>query len=192
MPGPLFTNDNTIPVRVTHRVSHNLSIAGGRNPTNYTAVKTVKHLHTSPIATFRMCLLNMRSVREKGLIVKDFPVENDLDALILAETWLRPGNVDAVAVGTLCPTGYRFIHGPRISNTSGGGIGFLFKETLDVNSNVCDNFETFEIMHVRLKSTKGIRILCVYRPPDVSSYALFSIRNLVDSLSEYWLNTLVV
>ena len=87
-------------------MSHNLSITSGHDPTNYTAVKAVKHLHTSSFAAFRMCLLNARSVRGKGLIVKDFTVENDLEALILTETCLRLGNVDAVAVGTLCPTWY--------------------------------------------------------------------------------------
>ena len=63
---------------------------------------------------FRMCLLNVRSARNKGVTVKDFTVDHDLDALIITETWL----------GTLYPTGYRFLHVPRYDNTTfGGGIG---------------------------------------------------------------------
>ena len=79
-----------------------------------------------------------------------------------------------VEISTLCPTGYRFLHVPQYDNTTfGGGIGFLFKETLDINSKVCDNFETFKVMDVLLKSIENIRILCVYRPPNERSYALF-------------------
>ena len=49
----------------------------------------------------------------------------------------------------------------------------MFKETLDINTKVCDNFETFELMDVLLKSIENIRILCVYYPPNERSYALF-------------------
>ena len=47
------------------------------------------------------------------MIVKDYVVDNDIDIMALTETWLQPGNTDDVEVGTLCPTGYRFLHVPR-------------------------------------------------------------------------------
>ena len=50
--------------------------------------------------------------------------------------------------------------------TFGGGIGFLFKESLAVNTNVCETFKSFELMDISLKGAKAVRILCVYRPPD--------------------------
>ena len=56
---------------------------------------------------------------------------------------LRPGNADAIALGTLCPSGYWFLHVPRITETFGGGIRFLFKESLAVNTNVCETFKSF-------------------------------------------------
>ena len=65
-----------------------------------------RDLQHSLIAPFQLSLLNVRSIREKGLIVKDFTVEHDLDALIITETWLRPGNVDAIAVGTPVDIGF--------------------------------------------------------------------------------------
>ena len=67
---------------------------------------------TSHAINFR--LLNSRS------ILKDFVVDKDIDLLALTETWLRPGNIDCVESGDLCPTGYDFIHIPRESR--GGGV----------------------------------------------------------------------
>ena len=67
-----------------------------RNPANCTNVKIMRQSHLLSTAAFRMCLLNVRSVRNKGLTVKDFTVDHDLDALRITETWLRPGNEDMV------------------------------------------------------------------------------------------------
>ena len=172
MPGPVNTNIRWVPVHISSKKQCQPFIRS-RNPANCTNVKIMRQSHLLSTAAFRMCLLNVRSVRNKGLTVKDFTVDHDLDALIITETWLRPGNEDMVEIGTLYPTGYRFLHVPQYDNTTfGGGIGFLFKETLDINSKVCDNFETFEVMDVLLKSIEDIRILCVYRLPNERSYAL--------------------
>ena len=56
------------------------------------------------------CLLNSRSIRNKSSVLKDFVVDKDIDLLALTEAWLRPGNIDCVEIGYLCPTGYDFIH----------------------------------------------------------------------------------
>ena len=126
--------------------------------------------------------------------MKDFTVAPDLDALIITETWLRPGNADAIALGTLCPSGYRFLHVPRITETFGGGIGFLFKESLAVNTNVCETFKSFELMDISLKGAKAVRILCVYRPPDESVYALFceEFSRLLEHILAGWSGDLLI
>ena len=61
----------------------------------------------------QFCALNVRSMKNKTMAVKDFMVNEDIDILALTETWLRPGNVDDVEIRILCPTGYRFLHVPR-------------------------------------------------------------------------------
>ena len=38
-----------------------------------------------------------------------------------------------------------------ITETFGGGIRFLFKESLAVNTNVCETFKSFELMDISLK-----------------------------------------
>ena len=75
------------------------------------------------------CLLNNRSVKNKPSVLKDFVVGKDIDLFALTDTWLRPGNIDCVEIGDLCPTGYDFIHIPRESR--GGGVALLLKESLD-------------------------------------------------------------
>ena len=77
-------------------------------------------------------------------------------------------------MGTLCPTGYRFLHVPRSQGRGGGGgVGVLFKDSLDVNTTVTDSFETFEFMDVRLQNCQSVRILIVYPPSNNTSCALF-------------------
>ena len=126
--------------------------------------------------------------------MKDFTVEHDLDVLIITETWLMPGNVDAIALGTLCLSGYRFLHVPRTTETFGDGIGFLFKESLAVNTNVCETLKSFELMDISFKGAKAVRILCVYRPPDESAYALFyeELSRLLEHILAGWSGDLLI
>ena len=46
------------------------------------------------------------------MTVKDFVVDHDIDILAVTETWLRPGNIDEVEIGTLSQqdTGYSMSH----------------------------------------------------------------------------------
>ena len=171
LPGPEI--GRRIPVQITQQRPTQPTRMFSRNPSNHIQVKITRNLQHSLTAPFQLSLLNVRSIRKKGLIVKDFTVEHDLDALIITETWLRPGNVDAMALGTLCLSGYRFLHVPRTTETFGGGIGFLFKESLAVNTNVCETFKSFKLMDIFLNGAKAVRILYVYRPLDESAYALF-------------------
>ena len=120
----------------------------------------------------RLCLLNVRSINNKAMAVKDLVVDPDVDILAMIETWLRAGNHDDIVMGTLCPNGYRFLHVPRPQGR-GGGVGLLFKDSIEINSSVCDTFKTFELADVRLRSLKCIRTLIIYRPPDRAPCAPF-------------------
>jgi hypothetical protein len=79
--------------------------------------------------------------------------------------------VDDVEIGTLCPTGYRFLHVPR-SSSRGGGVGVLFKDGLRVKTSITETYQSFEFIDVHLRSIQNIVILVVYRPPDTAC-ALF-------------------
>ena len=70
-------------------------------------------------------LLNARSVKNKRLLIKDWVVDNNIDILVLTETWLQPDNKDDHIIGELTPTGYSFYHSPR--QIRGGGVGIVNK-----------------------------------------------------------------
>ena len=120
----------------------------------------------------QFCVLNVRSIKNKAMAVRDLVVDQDIGILALTETWLRPGNIDDVEIRTLCPTGYRFLHVPR-GHSRGGGVGLLFKDTLQTNSHITDTFTTFELMDIHFRSLKSIRVQLIYRPPDNISCVLF-------------------
>ena len=79
------------------------------NPDNLAPIKKAPSQASTPTSRFiNFCLLNTRSVKNKIMKVRDFVVDHDIDILAITETWLRPGNIDEIDIGTLCPTGYLF------------------------------------------------------------------------------------
>ncbi|CAB3989706.1 Hypothetical predicted protein, partial [Paramuricea clavata] len=106
------------------------------------------------------------------MIIKDFVVDKDTDILALTETWLPPSGNDLI-IGDLCPTGYSFLHTPR-HGSIGGGVGLLFKESLNIKRNVQEVFRSFEYLDSSFLNFLHIRIIVVYRPPPSSANSLTS------------------
>ena len=161
-----------IPVRICNRPSTSHR-SRTRVQSNLVQIRCVKN--SAGFKNVDVCLrlshLNARSVNNKAMIIKYFTVDNDIDTLALTETWLHESDYDAVELGTLCPTGYRFLHNPRL-HARGGGVGLLFKNSLDINTTLYETYKTFELMDVRLKSHVHLRVFVIYRPPE-SNYTLF-------------------
>ena len=64
----------------------------------------------------------------------------------VTETWLHSDGTDNVTIGNLIPVGYLFQHIPRESR--GGGVGFLFKKSLDAKTYSAEcqtHFSSFEV-----------------------------------------------
>ena len=137
----------------------------------------------------QFCVLNVRSIKNKAMAVKDLVVDQDIDILALTETWLHPGNIDDVEIRTLCPTGYRFLHVPR-GHSRGGGVGLLFKDTLQTNSHITDTFTTFELMNIHFRSLQSITVLHIYHPL-ITPHACYFLKNSQCFWNKLWLNPLV-
>lgn len=90
------------------------------------------------------------------MAIKDYVADNNINIQVLTETWLRPGKCDDLEVGISCPNGYRFLRVPR-THGRGGGMGWLFKDILRIKSVLTDDFQSFEVMHIRFRSLKCIR-----------------------------------
>ncbi|XP_072042751.1 uncharacterized protein [Amphiura filiformis] len=70
---------------------------------------------------------------------------------------------DLVIVGECTPPGYDFINAPRGSSTYGGGIGILYKKSLNLTSTPTGlTSVTFE--HCTVTINNSIKLICIYRP----------------------------
>ena len=110
------------------------------------------------------CLLNTRSIRKKALIVKDIAVDMNLDIIAPTETCLHSGHEDDQLIGELCPSGYNFLHVPRL-NRPGGGVGLSFKNSLKFKKKQGFEFTSFQYLDAFLADQLCVRILVVYHPP---------------------------
>ena len=61
-----------------------------------------------------------------------FAVDYKVDLLGITETWLHMEGSD-MAIGELCPNGYRLLHTPRLTGR-GGGVGLLYKQGIGFKS----------------------------------------------------------
>ena len=148
MPGPVTAmTGKTIPI-LTRQRKPSQSAMRTQNPAYFTNVTITRQSQLTSTATFGLRFLNVRSVRNKALTVKNFTVDHALDAFMIIETWLRPGNEDA------CSRNWNFISyrlsffhvSQHDSIIFGGGVEFLFKEYLDLNTHISEKVETFELM----------------------------------------------
>ena len=70
----------------------------------------------------KACLINCQSLCSKVQAIKDYVVDNNLDMVLMTETWL--GSDKHKICGDLTPKGYGFLHVPRKTGR-GGGVGFF-------------------------------------------------------------------
>lgn len=110
--------------------------------------------------------LNCRSVKNKALSVGDLITSQDIDVLVLTETWLGT-SVDDQVIYEVLPPGYSIHHVPRLDKR-GGGVAVIFKDGLDVKQtdSTNDAFTHFERMECTIAvSDIQVKLCIIYRPP---------------------------
>ena len=149
---------DSIQLRVTCRPNDQLAFklenrqnCLGRNLVDISNVRSKKDNIT-------FCLLNCRSVNKKELQIRDYIIDNDIDCVCLTETWLRNECSDFSA-GQITPTGYVFVHKPRLLGR-GGGVAFLAKKNIKSKVLPLPDTRTFECLNlqVTLKNTNFYHI----------------------------------
>ena len=110
-------------------------------------------------------LLNIQSVTDKTIAIKEFISEKNLDFLVLTETWLNGDVTDRPKIKDMTPQSHKYVHKPR--KTRGGGVGVLLSKAFkNVTVNETPAFTTFEILDITgYISNRKLRIVSVYRPP---------------------------
>lgn len=151
-----------------------------------------------------MALLNARSlaklIRRGDRALQDLIEGNDLDVLLVTETWLRPEN-DA-DVRRILPEGYDIFHVPRTLDREtkrGGGVAIICRTTLNCERESFHAVGAFEYVAVVLTPpgfADAVLVMCVYRPPsgtvsDFSQEFLWEFNWLVHDVYNQFRNVII-
>ena len=114
---------------------------------------------------FKLCSLNVRSINNKTLCIREFIIDNNLDILFICETWLGT-DYDEISISEFLPPGYKLLH-QTSTNQRGGGVGIVYKGGLDVvNIDSSDRTTLLEYLTCKVSLHKKQYILCfIYRSP---------------------------
>jgi len=112
-----------------------------------------------------MCLLNCQSSRNKCDDIADLITTNNIDILVITETWLKTSGDESI-IATLTPSGYRFHQFARQSR--GGGVAIIFRDYLNIKmvpsqSPLPASYEHIEFLVKHAKT--ATRVIALYRPP---------------------------
>ena len=77
---------------------------------------------TNAMSSIKCALVNIQSVGNKTCEIRDYIIDNQLDILVLTETWLN--NCDSAKIKEMTPDTHKFLHIPR-GTGRGGASGFL-------------------------------------------------------------------
>ena len=114
-------------------------------------------------------LINIQSVGNKTIKIRNLISELELDVLLLSETWLQGNISDSSRIKEMKPCTHNFYHIPR-KNRGGGGVGAVVSKSF--SSVTIKNelvFESFEYIDLELKrKNKVLEVILLYRPPNSS------------------------
>ena len=118
-------------------------------------------------------LFNARSIgTSRRSDISTFIQDNNIDILLLTETWLRPAG-DEAKIADLAPPGYSVLSFPRSaggSGAKGGGIAFVIRDSLKPHVATTSSFPVqhpcFETTQLTLTYNKQLtNLFCIYCPP---------------------------
>jgi len=146
-------------IQVTHTRSTSMNTAAKQHKRSLRGININNLCYPPRLPLFsniqrssKLCLLNCRSVCNKSLILNDYIIENEVELLCITETWLNKNNLNMqLTINEMTPKGYVFHHVPR--NSRGGGVGLLYKKSLDLKKITISKFKSFEIMGMLLNAS---------------------------------------
>ena len=128
----------------------------GINNTNLKFISPVfSDTKQSPVnnKTVNLGLVNAHSVNLKECYILDTSVEENLDIVIITETWILSTDNDRARTeaSTLNGSGYKLYNIGRNGPTKGGGVGvMLFKDSVKLTGTVTGDIKvTFEYIHIK-------------------------------------------
>ena len=114
--------------------------------------------------------VNCHSIRNKGHLIDDTIVSNNLDILALAETHIHISDTESL-LKSVTPPGFQLIHRPRTTGR-GGGVGFLTRKNLPAKTVDAPTHSTFKSIAISIVThSKLFVVACVYCTPGSCSSA---------------------
>ncbi|XP_070556651.1 uncharacterized protein [Ptychodera flava] len=111
-------------------------------------------------------LWNARSMTGKIGVIASTLIEDNLDILVITETWLKSQTDPVIADFHSAVSGYNVHHQSR-SSRRGGGVAVIARSNLRVTEKHSGSFNSFESLDIKLQSlSQTVRIITIYRPPE--------------------------
>ena len=130
--------------------------------------------------------LNINSLVRKEPLLRDLIEEKFCDLLVLSETKLKADDTDFTRYGAL-PEHYSGCFQDRTSDTRGGGLAVIFRDSLQVRNKTAEFScsTSFELMLVNICDKSGsITLANIYHLPNSSLIAFFEeLTDLVQELT---------
>ena len=119
------------------------------------------------ISVIKCGFVNIQSVVNKTLQIRDIINEETLDVLAIAETWLN--EFDSAIIREMTPSTHLFLHVPR-EGRRGGGVGiFVPRSCSHLRIINRTQFASFEHIETRFKyANQNFSFIVVYRPPQLN------------------------
>ena len=133
----------------------------------------------------RVLCFNSQSCRQKASDIHELNIPNDVDVLMLTETWLYPQG-DEAYIAAMTPGSYDF-HSFSRSGSRGNGIALVTRTNLSefVTFRPLD-YTSFESVEMSLRVNDAfVSCICLYRPPKSKTNKLLIPQSFVNSQSCY-------
>ena len=117
-------------------------------------------------------LINIQSVRNKTLLLRDLITEKSYDIFCVTETWLN--DVDDACIAEMTPVTHAFHLFPRISR-KGEGVGFFILKCFSLIKVFSHpGISSFEHMEIDFKYNDcHFSFIVLYRPPGRNAHMFF-------------------
>ena len=163
----------------------------GHNPLNCINISTTSTwsaISTPSQPSLHLCIMNVRSIKNKSAEFVDYVTSCKADLFALTETWLSEN--DDAHRAEITPTGFKLIDHSR-KNRRGGGTGLIFRGILNVEKVAARDLRSFEYLELIVSSgTFKFRLVILYRPPYSPSHPV-STSTFIADFADY-LETLIL
>ena len=110
-------------------------------------------------------LINIQSIRNKSLEIREFITDNHIDILLITESWLKGTVADKTIINESTPDSHRFCHVPR-QDKKGGGVAVIINK-ICTNVYIDSSFKAKSYEYIDISftiSNRKFRMLNIYRP----------------------------